>query len=277
MRRTTAASTQARRTSSTDSESPTRPTSTSPTSRPRKPGAGSGSTARRRASSPEPGSAAAATSKATAIGCCGRRSAATTTSPGDGAVYDVDLAAPDTTVDPAPALTRDATPTFTFRSTEPGTFRCSLDRGTAAFASCAGASGTHTPTRPVADGTYTFRVAAADTSGNVDPTPATRTVRIDATAPNTRITSHPGAKFTLPRHRRQVSVVFRFAASEPGSTFRCRLDRGTHRVCGSPLRVTLRSGRHTLSVVATDVAGNTDPSAARFSFVAVPSRRHGSR
>ena len=200
--------------------------------------------------------------------------AATTTSPGDGAVYVVDLATPETTVGPAPALTRDATPTFRFRSSEPGTFQCSFDRGSASFAPCTGPSGSYTLIHPVTDGTYTFRVAAVDASGNVDPTPATRTLRIDATAPNTKITSHPKRTVTLPRHRHQMTVAFRFAASESGSTFRCRFDRGTYRLCGSPLRVTVRSGRHSLSVIATDAAGNVDGSAAQFAFVTKTTKRH---
>ncbi len=203
--------------------------------------------------------------------------AATTTSPGDGAVYDVDLAAPETTVAPVPSLTRDATPTFTFHGSEPGSFRCSLDRGSAAFAPCAGPSGTHTPPRPLADGTYTFRVAAVDTSGNVDLTPATQTVRIDATAPNTRITSHPRATLTLPGNRRQVSVVFRFDASEPGSAFRCKLDGRSYQACRSPLHLAVTVGRHTLSVLGTDAAGNADPTAAHFSFAVMPRRHHRSR
>ncbi len=196
---------------------------------------------------------------------------ATTTSPADGAVYTVDLAAPETTLNPGPPLTRDATPTFTFHGSEPGSFRCSVDRGSASFVPCSGPSGTHTPRGPLADGTYTSRVAAVDGSGNVDPTPATRTFKIDATAPNTTITAHPRAKLTLRRHRHQVTVAFRFAASEPGSAFRCKLDRGTYRACHSPLRVAVKAGRHTLSVVATDAVGNTDPSAAAFTFVAKPS------
>jgi hypothetical protein len=66
---------------------------------------------------------------------------------------------------------------------------------------------------------------------------------------------------------------FRFASSEPGSTFRCSLDGRPFRPCKST-RTFKRPlpGRHRLKVVAIDAAGNVDPTpaVARFKF---PQRR----
>lgn len=84
----------------------------------------------------------------------------------------------------------------------------------------------------------------------------------DTVAPRTTIT-----KTVL---KRQPPVfVFKFGSSEPGSTFRCRLDRGKFKPCGSSKRFGHATpGLHKLRVVAIDPAGNADPTPAvgRFRF-----------
>lgn len=69
--------------------------------------------------------------------------------------------------------------------------------------------------------------------------------------------------------RKPPIFIFRFGASEPGSTFLCALDRRPFKPCGSSR--TFRKpipGRHKLRVVAVDAAGNADPTpaVARFRF-----------
>ncbi|MCM8749281.1 hypothetical protein NET02_08995 [Thermomicrobiaceae bacterium CFH 74404] len=79
----------------------------------------------------------------------------------------------------------------------------------------------------------------------------------DTTPPETTITSAP------PATTDQTSATFEFTASEPNSTFQCKLDTGTSEACTSPRTYTgLTAGSHTFTVVATDPAGNIDPSPA---------------
>jgi hypothetical protein len=82
----------------------------------------------------------------------------------------------------------------------------------------------------------------------------------DLIAPDTRI-----RRSVL--KRRPPILTFHFESTEPGSTFRCKLDRQPYRKCGSGKRYAhLGSGPHTLKVFAVDPAGNADPfpAVARF-------------
>ncbi|HXS46017.1 MAG TPA: calcium-binding protein [Solirubrobacterales bacterium] len=86
----------------------------------------------------------------------------------------------------------------------------------------------------------------------------------DGTPPRTRILQGPqGRIFSNARIRR---VVFRFSSNEPGSSFRCKLDKGPVKPCRSPSSYLVRLGRHTVRVFAVDAAGNRDPSPALFRF-----------
>ena len=59
------------------------------------------------------------------------------------------------------------------------------------------------------------------------------------------------------------AFLFTFSATEPGSTFRCKLDKGKFAKCHSPKRFKrLAPGRHAFQVYAVDAAGNRDPSPA---------------
>jgi hypothetical protein len=63
--------------------------------------------------------------------------------------------------------------------------------------------------------------------------------------------------------------VFSFGSSEPGSSFRCSVDRQKFAACGARKRFArMTPGRHKLRVVAIDSAGNVDPTpaVARFRF-----------
>jgi len=168
-----------------------------------------------------------------------------------------DATAPPTTIDSVPAgLIADPTPTFTFSSDEAGsTFECAIDAGP--HASC---SSPYT-TAALGDGVHTLSVRAIDMAGNVDPTPATRTVTVDATPPDTTIAAGPSA--TTTEHR----PTFAFTASEAGSAFECNVDSGAFAPCTSPTTTaTLADGAHTFSARATDAAGNIDASPATRAF-----------
>jgi len=181
-----------------------------------------------------------------------------------GAAYLIDVTGPETTIDSGPKLTNDTTPTFAFHASEPASFRCSIDQGMASFGPCSGPAGIDTPAHALADGTYTFRVRAVDTSGNADRTPAKRRFTVDTAAPQTTITDHPPKTLTAPAGK--ATATFGFASSEPRSTFACRIDGGAPTSCRSPHSYRLGPGDHSFTVAATDAAGNADRTAAPFSF-----------
>jgi Ca2+-binding RTX toxin-like protein len=87
------------------------------------------------------------------------------------------------------------------------------------------------------------------------PKPAKR-ARPDRKPPNTRLLHRPRPVLFTSRRRRAIS--FAFAATERGSTFRCKLDRRPFRPCRSPRLYRLKPGRHTFKVFAIDAAGNRD-------------------
>ena len=95
--------------------------------------------------------------------------------------FTVETSPPDTIIDTGPAegsVTPATTATFTFHATETGsTLSCKLDTG--AVEACD--SGTKTYTGLMA-GSHTFSVVATDPAGKIDPSPATRTWRVN-TAP----------------------------------------------------------------------------------------------
>jgi Ca2+-binding RTX toxin-like protein len=98
----------------------------------------------------------------------------------------------------------------------------------------------------------------------VAPPPPRPRPKPDRTPPATRLRHHPAALLLAAGPRRQVS--FAFNASEPGSTFRCKLDRQPWRPCRSPRAYSVRRGRHTFRVYAIDRAGNRDRTPALFRF-----------
>jgi hypothetical protein len=168
-----------------------------------------------------------------------------------------DCAPAETQIDSGPAegsLTNSRSASFGF-SSEPGaTFACSVDGG--AFGAC-------TSPRDVnglADGQHTFAVRASDAVGNTDPSPATRTWRVDGTAPETQFDSGPADGATINTR----SATYGFSASEDGASFECSLDGALFTACAAPLTINgLQDGAHALEVRATDPAGNADASPAR--------------
>lgn len=92
-------------------------------------------------------------------------------------------------------------------------------------------------------------------SGGESPPPAAK-IR-----PQTTLRRHP------PKATRKGIAKFAFAASEPGSSFSCKLDGGSYKPCSSSKTYAhLKPGRHVLEVVAIDAAGNPDPTPATFAW-----------
>jgi hypothetical protein len=103
---------------------------------------------------------------------------------------------------------------------------------------------------PLTDGTYT---AQATQVGNSRSAGTSQDVvfTIDTVAPTSTIGGGPAA-LTGAR-----TATLSFAASEPGATFRCSVDRAPSTPCTAPLKLAgLAVGRHSLAVRATDAAGN---------------------
>ena len=96
--------------------------------------------------------------------------------------WSVDTTSPVVQIDSGPSgLTNDPTPTFTF-SSEPGaSFECSIDTGAPDFGPCSGA-GSDTPSSPLANGSYTFRVLATDAAAN--QAISRRDFEVDTSAPS---------------------------------------------------------------------------------------------
>jgi hypothetical protein len=97
--------------------------------------------------------------------------------------FAVDTGPPDTTIASGPedgSTTTDTTLTWSFGATEPGsTFQCRLFLAALApspFGPCSAAA-SHTVSG-LAAGTYTFEARATDVFGNIDPTPARRTLTV---------------------------------------------------------------------------------------------------
>lgn len=92
---------------------------------------------------------------------------------------------------------------------------------------------------------------------------------VESLPPDTKI-------FKSVLRRRPPIFVFHFQSTEPGSTFRCKLDRHPFATCPSSQRFGhLKPGRHKLEVAAVDAAGNEDPTPAVARFkVPTPLHKH---
>lgn len=167
--------------------------------------------------------------------------------------WRIDSVAPDTQLTSAPpTLDNTVAPVFEFMSPDDTTalFECAVDEG--AFSAC---SSPHTVNS--ADGLHTFQVRARDAAGNIDATPAIHGWTIDATAPDTMITTGPAAGATT-----GPSGSFAFTSNDTAATFECSLDAGAFAACTSPRAFTLGNGAHTFSVRAKDQVGISDPTPA---------------
>lgn len=102
-------------------------------------------------------------------------------------------------------------------------------------------------------------VTPTPTSSNPPPPPPPPPI-----APNTSFLKHPPK---LVRTRSKTArVVFRFGSDQAGVTFRCKVDKGSFRSCGSRTVRRFGLGRHTVKVVAVSSAGLADATAAVFRF-----------
>ena len=188
-----------------------------------------------------------------------------------------DATPPNTVLNPLdqPTLFDTSTPSIFFDVSPfetPVTYACVVDPpGGAPVASPNCPSGTFTPAAPLADGAYTVSMAARDSLGNQDPTPATHAFTIDTTAPALTIDSGPadGATIADPRPAFGFSAVDLTAVG-----FQCRLDAAAFGACSGPSSHTpasdLADGGHTFGVQATDQLGHQSIAERAFTVDSTP-------
>jgi uncharacterized delta-60 repeat protein len=170
--------------------------------------------------------------------------------------WTIDITAPDTSLSGGPTgSVAQTAATFSFTSPDAGaTFECRLDG--AAYAPCASPQ----TLSGLSSSAHVFDVRAKDAAGNVDPTPASRSWTVDATAPDTTLTASPAAVTNA------TGASFSFTATEAG-TFECKLDAGAFAACTSAKSYSgLAAGSHTFQVRAKDALGNTDASPATWTW-----------
>ncbi len=165
----------------------------------------------------------------------------------------------DTTPPPVPTIstgpsgaTSDGTPTFAFSSAGATAFNCAVDDPTPTTP-CNG--GTFTAAT-LADGAHTFYVTAANALGTASAA-ASQAFTVDTAAPSTTIS--PAVPATIAT----AALTITFGSTDGTAAFACNLDSGGFNSCTSPVGlVALADGPHTISIKATDVAGNVDPTPA---------------
>ena len=166
-----------------------------------------------------------------------------------------DVTPPKTVITGGPSgLTNDNTPVFTFRSGDDVTFQCQIDGS--GFQPCS----SPVTTTPLANGPHSFTVRGTDPVFNVEGSPPTRSFTVDTVAPDTRFIKKAPKRFY------KQKVKFKFASSEAGARFQCKLDGRAWRSCGSTFKFGVKRGKHIILVRSVDKAGNTDKTPARYKF-----------
>jgi CARDB/Right handed beta helix region/Secretion system C-terminal sorting domain len=187
--------------------------------------------------------------------------------------WNVDAIAPDTQILTGPANASTVTTnsvTYGYTGTDDLTptpsllYRTRLDGGAWSAAS----SATSTTLSNVADGAHVFDVRAQDAGGNVDATPASRTVTIDALGPVITITAGPASNACI----NTSGVTFNWTATDAvtpqGSIlYAWQLDGGSLTAFGATLTANptgLAEGLHTFTIQAKDGSNNISSLARTF-------------
>jgi len=170
----------------------------------------------------------------------------------------VDTTAPTATFTQTPGTySRSTTVSIGFSSNEAATgvtFQCRRDA--APYGSCTSPKAFSGLTQ----GLHTVDVIPLDAAGNTGSTAST-SFTVDSVAPDTSISSGPGAWLS------SGSASVAFSSTETGSTFLCALDDTPLAACTSPtVLAALADGPHVFRVAATDPAGNTDASPSTTTF-----------
>ena len=169
----------------------------------------------------------------------------------------VDTIPPDTTITSYPANPTSSTiATFEFNCNEEScTFECKLN--TDSWETCSSPK----VYIGLSEGVHTFNVRAIDSAGNIDTNPAGYIWRIDATPPETTITSYPANPTS------STIAIFQFNCDEEPCSFECKLNTGSWEPCSSPQIYTgISEGSHIFYVRAIDSAWNVDLTPANYNW-----------
>ena len=179
--------------------------------------------------------------------------------------YTLDRTGASVQIDSGPgAAGNDRTPEWSFSAEAGAGFECRLARGASPisdWAACSSPGAFDLSSEP--DGTYTFSVRATDSLGN-QGAPASAGYELDAVAP-----AAPSIDAEPASPSRDTTPTWAFSG-ESGASLECRLEGGGRLVvdwssCSSPQSFDVAGGadgRYTLSVRATDAAGNTGAQAS---------------
>jgi|GEM_PF-1974110 len=172
----------------------------------------------------------------------------------DTANWTVDMTAPSLSFTQTPAaISATRAATFAFVGVDDGVaitrFDCRLD--TAAFANCSSPVNFSN----LGEGSHSFEVRGYDSASNVSQ-PIKYTWTVDVTAPTVNIATGPAALGN------SSSASFTWSASDSGSGVKlvdCKIDSAAYTSCAAAGQSFsgLAAGSHTITVRATDNAGNT--------------------
>lgn len=174
----------------------------------------------------------------------------------------IDVTPPDTSIvsgppNPSPADSA----AFTYTANEQGpTFECSLN--SAPFSACPAGGSSYSRLR---NGSYLFAVRATDRAGNRDSVPASYAWTVAAPLPMVKFVKAPAGNVKL-KAGSAATLLFKFKADKPGSSFRCRLDKQAFKPCRAETKVKAAVGRHRFEVYAIDELGNVGTVKARRIF-----------
>ena len=173
-------------------------------------------------------------------------------SPTSVTVY-LDTGIPSATIATTPAaLSNQTSLNFSFSADDNGGvvdhLECQLDAE--AFSACSSPKSLTSLTQ----GSHTFSVRAIDSAGNISPVDSKIWI-VDLAAPIISLTSTPSAVTN------NVSSTFVFSATDAGggavAGFNCQIDGGSATACVSPYVTGLTAGSHSITILASDTAGNT--------------------
>jgi CSLREA domain-containing protein len=130
-------------------------------------------------------------------------------------------------------------------------------------AACSSGTYAITVSSPIAQGVHAV-TATANNGAVTSLQSAPLAVTIEITPPTVSFVNVP------PNPDTNTDPTFSFTASAPGSSFTCSVDGAAFLACTSPGSFSVSIGSNTLSVLATDPAGNAGTSPASYTWIVLP-------